>query len=501
MRLRLLAAAVASLAVTACGSTVQVRGTASVGDPSLGGAPGLAESGSTSGGSTGFAGTTGGSGSGSTSGSTSGTSGSTGGSTSGTGATQAPVAGTTGVVGTGGKKKPVELGIVIFPDVGAAASALGASADVGDQKAEAQLAVAWVNAHGGLAGHKIVPVFYEVELTSSDSYAQTYQKICSTFTQDHHVVASIFIGNAEKALPQCLTKKGGLFLGHGHYIRTAAEFASLPLLMSTQEVNSDRIATALVDEIVAQGFLKKGETLGLLTMDYEGPRKARDTIIVPQLKARGINVLKYEIAYAQSTPAIAGSASAVQSAELAMSARGVKNVTFLCPGCMTFFMQYAESQGYYPRYIATSLDGLYKMADAGHDRSLASTYALGWEPIKDVTAYPNAGYLAKNPTFNLCRQIEKSEISGNDSLFAAQALCGALQDLYAAANANPTAEITGASLRDGFGRLGTSYQAAANLSTILTPQRRDGAGSYRVARFTASCTCFTYDGGNAKPFG
>jgi hypothetical protein len=70
-------------------------------------------------------------------------------------------------------QKPVEVGFVIYPDVGAAAAALGSSAEVGDQRAEVIAAVGWVNAHGGLAGHRVVPVLFEVSLTCTLTYAQS----------------------------------------------------------------------------------------------------------------------------------------------------------------------------------------------------------------------------------------------------------------------------------------------------------------------------------------
>jgi hypothetical protein len=55
-------------------------------------------------------------------------------------------------------------------------------------------------------------------------------------------------------------------------------------------------------------------------VNYNGPRKARDEIIVPLFKAKGIGVVSYEVPYPQST------------ADISNSAEGIKTVAFLCPG-------------------------------------------------------------------------------------------------------------------------------------------------------------------------
>ncbi|MGZ6804973.1 MAG: hypothetical protein ACXVFU_18190, partial [Nocardioidaceae bacterium] len=149
-------------------------------------------------------------------------------------------------------KKPVEVGVVIFPDVNKAAAMFGGSASVGDQKGEVTDAIGWANTHGGLNGHRIVPVFFEVSLTSTQTYAQTYQQICASFTQDHHVVATMFVGNAEAQLPACLAKGGSLYLAHGHYLHAAKDFTALPNMVTPEDAGSDRVAQAMVDQLLAR---------------------------------------------------------------------------------------------------------------------------------------------------------------------------------------------------------------------------------------------------------
>jgi hypothetical protein len=263
-------------------------------------------------------------------------------------------------------------------------------------------------------------------------------------------------------------------------------------MVTTEDAGSDRVARAMVQQVLARGLVKAGDKLGLMVMNYGGPRRARDEIVVPMLKAKGVDVVSYEVPYPQSTPDISNSAAAVQSAQLRMAADGVKAVAFLCPGCMSFFMQDAESQGYYPTYVATSWDSVGGNAGKGHTRSLTGALALGWDPIRDVGTFADPSPLAGNATYALCRTVEKANITSDATNYASQAMCGATMDLYAAAQKAP-APLTWTSLMSGFTALGTSHAGAANFSTSLAPDRRDGTAAYRTMRYDAAQDRFVYD--------
>ena len=482
-RLSPVAALVAVALLSACGSTVQVKGQALLG--SQDGILGATTGGASVDGTTGAALTPGGT----TGGTATRAAGTTG---AASGAPQSPTTQLPAVSTGSGPKAPVEVGIVIFPDVNAAAKSIGGTADVGDQRAESMAAVDYVNGHGGLAGHRIKPVFFEVSLTSTQPYSVTYQQICTSFTQDHHVIAVVAIANVEKALPECLQRYRVLFFTHGHYLRSESDYAQLANLITPEDAGSDRVARALVKEILDSGSVKTGGKLGLLVMDYSAPQRARDRIIVPAMRAKGISVVSYTIPYPQSTQDIANAASVVQSAELQMAAQGVKTVTFLCPGCVTFFVQYAESQAYYPRYVLTSFDTLLSYKGKGHTQSFANALAIGWDPMKDIGLYANPGPLAANPTFALCHQIEKANITQDQSLAASQSICSAFLGLKAAAAANPST-VTGEGLMGGFSRLRSSFAGSANLSTLLGQGHRDGTTGYRTMRYASACDCFQYD--------
>jgi len=487
MRFGRLAAVAACFALTACGSTVQLQGTAAQdGGLSQGGAvPTAPQAGGTTGGD--LTGTTGGVGTG-TSGVHAGTTGSAG--------PQVPVVSTQPPAGVGSATKaPVEVGVVLFPDVNAYAGALGVASDVGDQRAMSETMVGWVNANGGLNGHRVKPVYFEVELTSTQPYAVTYEEICSHFTEDHKVVAVLIIANVEPALARCLAKTKTPLVVVGRYMYDAQDYRSLWNMVGPMDVGVDRIARTLVGEIATRNLVKRGEKLGLLVFNVDGSRRARDQIVIPAMKARGADVVTYEIPYPQSTPEIANSASVVQSAQLAMAAQGVKTMMFLCPGCFTFFITYAENQGYYPTYVLSSVDGLTKRAN--HGRSMAKVHASAWDPTRDQGVYKYPHLLKGNPTYELCRTIEKANYSNDDSVFAALGFCGMFHAVYQAARVNAASPVTGLSLLGGLNAFGTSYDASFSFpgSTRITAQQHDGVTRYRTMHYESGCDCMVFDKG------
>jgi len=487
MRFRPLASVAACFALAACGSTVQLQGTATQGgDLSGGGLTTTPQAAGTTGGA--VTGTTGGVVSGGTTGAVAGTTGAT--------AEVPTVTSQPPVVKGAATRSPVEVGIVLLPDVNAAAGALGISSDVGDQRAMSDTMVSWVNANGGLNGHKVTPVYFEVELTSTQPYAVTYEEICSHFTEDHKVVAVLIIANVEPALARCLARTKTPLVVVGRYMYDAQDYRSLWNMVGPMDVGVDRIARTLVGEIAERDLVKPGEKLGLLVFNVDGSRRARDKIVVPAMKARGADVVTYEIPYPQSTPEIANSASVVQSAQLAMAAQGVKTVMFLCPGCFTFFITYAENQGYYPKYVLSSVDGLTKRQN--HARTMANVHGAGWDPVRDMGAYRFPGQLKGNTTYELCRAIQKANYRNDDSAFAALGLCGMFHALKQAARVNPVSPVTGVSLLSGLNAFGTSYDASFSFpgSTRIAADQHDGVTRYRTIHYQSGCDCMVFDKGS-----
>src|SRR5437763_937118 len=77
------------------------------------------------------------------------------------------------------------------PGGGAANAAIGAAGITqGDEKANDQIVIDDINAHGGVAGRKIVPIFHGLDATSTNTLDSQYQAACDDLTQYHKVFAA-----------------------------------------------------------------------------------------------------------------------------------------------------------------------------------------------------------------------------------------------------------------------------------------------------------------------
>ncbi|MBV9252923.1 MAG: hypothetical protein JO054_01720 [Actinobacteria bacterium] len=489
------------VAAAACGSTVQQQGRGGATSDGLSGASanggtnvqsGAGDNAAASGSDLGASGSTGSGGS--TSGK--GTSGSktTGSSSSKVATTGAPT------VASGA---PVEVGIVIYPDVSSFAAEFGGTADVGDQQKEAEAAVNWANAHGGLAGHKIVPVFFTVQLTSATPYDQTEQQICSVFTQDHHVVAATTAGaNVDNVMPECLKAHHVLYITIGHFMHDNTDWAQYPFMYSLAETSSTRLGTAMARETLNRKFVAKGDKVGLMVMEEPALLRAADKVVKPMFQAQGISVTEYTVPYPTSTPDIANSVAIDQSAALKMASQGIKTVLFLCPGCLSFFAQNAGSQHYYPRYVFSSIDGPAGLTGSQYADSFRSAFGLGWEPLQDVGGYSHNPAPGPNSTRDLCTAIEKAsgQVSGDQSFWASTILCDAVLTMWQAGQKIGTLPPTGDNLVQGVGMFGQSWPSAMNYSTNVAPSRHDGVEAYRALKWDDGCTCFVYAAPTFFPF-
>jgi len=202
---RAAAAVAVALLLAGCGSTVEAGGAhdAGLSAPGTNIGPGATNSGSYTGspaGTTALAG-----------GGVAGGPGSTGFGTSssanvgsGTSATEPSV----GTDGPGLTKTTISIGITYYQSAKAANAALGArGVDTGDPVAASRVLVAAINGSGGIAGRRVVPLFYAIDPQSAQPYASEAQAECSYFSEDHHVFA-VLDGTPAADARACLAKHG-----------------------------------------------------------------------------------------------------------------------------------------------------------------------------------------------------------------------------------------------------------------------------------------------------
>lgn len=386
---------------------------------------------------------------------------------------------------------PVEVGFEYLSGVGDFASALGISADVGDGRAQTNAVVAYVNSQGGLAGHPIRPVFWELKLTRTDPYAQFMQEMCTTWTQDHHVVAAFSMANADYTpLASCLGKKRALFTSYEAYARAQSDWKVSPYWIEPATLTAERLARLEVADFAARGFFKGQKRVGLLAYDYPQAKKLTAELEA-QLKTIGVTATVYSVKYGTSTGELAGTIASIQSASLRFRSEGIQRVMNAAyPGAIAYFMRNAQSQGYQPLYGLTSYDELASLSSNAPVKQMHGAIAVGWKTTSDY----KAGHIPSlNANGKLCRTIfSKAGIPLTQDPFSF-AYCDFVLSLKAASR-GVTGTLDGAAIAQGLERLGDSYSSPSTLGTTLSPSRHDGVSSALSFSFDDGCSCWKSSG-------
>jgi hypothetical protein len=389
-------------------------------------------------------------------------------------------------VGVRGSRTPVEVGFPVGDGAEAYYAGLGfANVTTGNMRNQVRAIVAWVNAHGGLAGHPIQPVFQNGD--TSRSAEQNEEAACATFTQDHHVFAAVDQGGSPGYV-RCLAKAGVIDVASNVSQRQALTEELKGLYWAPPQLNTDRFVLTYLDQLYALGFFSPGAKLGLLAHDTTEYADLTAHVVKPWL-ARHHLTLTDSAAMSLSNAPAQGTGFAFQ-----FNAKGVTHIINLAEGNIVYFMQAAENQQYRPRYALSSRDGpgawVQLLAPA---RQLQGSIGVGWSPLGDVDLAHNPGDVSPNQA--LCRKVMSAagENMTNQLVVAiSHRTCEGVLFLYAAASRIPT--LSTASFIAGARGLGTAYRSVLTFGTRFGPQRYDGVAAIRPLAYQTSCSCFTYQG-------
>lgn len=277
--------------------------------------------------------------------------------------------GARGAAGAGGSRAapagplaPVKVGVYVLEGFDSFASSAGYDLNIGDGRRQAGAIIADLNKRGGLAGHRIEPVFAVRNSQSDESFAVQDQRACSAWTEDNRVVAAVSAINTTDVLPRCLSARRVPFVASNIVGWTAESFAEAPYFIGPAMLNQTRMAPVYVDRLAAQGFFREGAgrtgaTIGLLRFDTPRfARVARDGI-EPALARHGLR-LSQEAAFSKParTSDNGATLAEMQSAVLRFQSEGVTHVLMLDEtGFIGIgFLTAAESSGYRPRYGLTT---------------------------------------------------------------------------------------------------------------------------------------------------
>jgi ABC-type branched-subunit amino acid transport system substrate-binding protein len=396
---------------------------------------------------------------------------------------------------------PVEVGFVVCPSCADALGSVGGngSQNAGSEETNYRLLVKELNARGGLAGHPVRPVFYDMDPYTAQP--QMEQRYCSAFTEDAHVVAVVSTNGAGETLRACSKAAGALLIAPYLSNSDGDTYRRYPGFFEMNGLGLDRVAANLASQLESSGYFTTTgaakPTVGVLSVDLPTFRRAVEKVLKPRLARLGHPVVA--VAYTQYWADHPGDASAVSSSVLRFRQSGVDHLILLSSdgSSALFFLNAASAQQYFPRYAFTSQDVVQALLDGGFLQNPKSTLAgalgVGWLPEFDVHAGSRA--LRRASSAACLQGLKKTgqQYASSAARFHAEGECDGVRFLELAAKSGGGA--TYAALIAGARSLvGTRLSSAQSFGTALRPGRGDGAAVVRPFAFDAACTCFDYSG-------
>jgi hypothetical protein len=390
--------------------------------------------------------------------------------------------------------KVIYIGLSYSSQAAAANRALGAAgaAQSYDARNVFNVVIDYANVHGGFAGRKLVPVYYDRSVTN-DANSED-QATCAKFTQDNKVFV---MAAGRDILDSCAERAGAVPFGSPTTnSATSKTYAQFPHLVDPWDASMDRLSAVTATGLYrAKYFTGK---LGIVTWDDPTYHLALEKGYVPTLRRYNVPIAQSAyVAVPQSFGAVGDSAAAVSSVVAKFKSLGIDHViiqdgpagVFGSAGLTFEWMNQAKSQRYYPRYGENfnNAPGWSVLPSDQQDHLLAVD-------SNDLDKINDAGWHT-NMTREQCYKMQAeagypvSSSNLNDELAAATA-CDVT--FYVQRVVNSMSVITTAGFVDATQQLGTSLRSASVFGTKLFPGRRDGGGMSRTEEYFASCSCLKY---------
>ncbi len=346
-----------------------------------------------------------------------------------------------------------------------------------------------VNATGGIAGKKMVPVIRPFEALT-DSQA-TEERLCKAFTQDDKVFAVVLQGQFQSTVRSCYSQADTLMLDTTAFPLDQQSFESYePYLWQPSYPEYGLLNAAMVQDLADGGFFRRAK-LGVVGIDNDQNRRVYEEQIGPALKKAGITPADVRwIDGSNSSTLQTGQDQAV----LAFKGEGVDRL-FVVGGSRlaSFMMATAQKQQYFPRFALSTWDS----PDFGirnYPKSMVGAQGVSVMPGFDVAdeEYPFPNSDAEKDCVKVLRR------SGDDLPTRANARnqlmwCDAafvLRDAFKEVGGPVTAER----FQEGVAALGDGYESAAIYSSGFEKGAFTGGTGFRRMKYEESCNCMVLEG-------
>jgi hypothetical protein len=394
-----------------------------------------------------------------------------------------------------GRHGPVTVGFLTT----ATSNAGNYGATIGNTVSETgvdQALIDALNSHGGIDGRRIKVVFAHTD-TGGSNWANEFQAACATFTQDHHV--DVVLGYAfdyVASFESCLANKGIPHLSDSYNV--PGEVSKYPLYWSLSTPPIRQIQLAKFTGAIKTGFLTPKNKLGVILDDCPGNQETWQSAVLPFLRAHHITVAP-TFSLGCGTGQNAGTVASVGQLTnilLRFRSEGVDRISFQTaegPVLLIGSIE-AQSQGYRPGWIVSSLGGLALIGPQAPIPQMQNTHGYGWMPAQDIAPQylpkPNA---AQRRCLALLRSRNVHPRATADFVYAYQA-CEALF-LYEKALKLDGGDSSGPAVSNAIAKVGSGFQSTLNLfgRSVYSPSRRNDAPTvYKPINWDGNCHCFRY---------
>jgi hypothetical protein len=307
-------------------------------------------------------------------------------------------------------KAPIRLGI-IGVDAGAIAGQFGKKAP--DPFDGIKPMISYFNAHEGIAGHALKPVY--VRLDSKTDTEQAGQLACTALTQDNKVDLVLSLGFASETLYGCLKKEGVSIFSPGTWAADDQWLAQYPNVFLPVAMRADRYMPQMIASGVQRGTLKSGDKLGVLVEGCPWAERVYNNVIVPTAQKYGITTEKAAVTCITNIAAdLATVTQDLTRDALQLATKGVTHVMALTAAegfFDAFFSQVAGSQNYQPKYLVSSNANVFNTTDPKgtvhfSPDAVKNIIGIGWQPFMDLGSKARPAGTAQSAQQAACRQTD-----------------------------------------------------------------------------------------------
>jgi hypothetical protein len=363
--------------------------------------------------------------------------------------------------------------------------------DPKQQAAYDQTFVDNANAHGGIFGRKIVPVYVKYDPLEES----TEDAACLAATQDHTIFAAVDSGGGLSFAAQlCFTQQNHTpLIELGSFGTTQDMYRQSAGNLFTVESSGVRSLANMAYTLVSSGALK-GKHIGIVDRDFPGTVQTVTDGMVNTLKQFG-----YDVTYRADMSSDDGTAtSQVPVAAQTMRRHGVDAVMLLTDFITgSEFAQSADRSAYTPEYFMSDFES--ETNDTAVSAMPSSFRAVGVTTMR--TGEWRVG-LPEPAVDAACRQVYESatgsKLQRSDNAYAATLEACDLVDLLVRGMRGSGPTLTRAGFSAGMQQIGTLAMPYLGGGSFR-PGKFDGADLIRTLNYQQSCTCWMPVGSFVPP--